>query len=352
VRGSLYSIARLIDRRTVLRTAISLGLLAFLFWRIDVGAAADAFRNANYVFVLPAVALFAVSKLLVAQRWRLMMLPYAALPLAPLWGILLVSNLANNVLPARLGDLVRVQVPATRYGVSRARGIATVFATESLLDGVAIVVLGLIGLALIDLQGFPTEVFWGLLGLVAGGLLAVIPLAHLRLSEGWTSRGVLPRLPDRPRLFIEEHLPHLIDGLGVFKHGALAAQAMALSFAIWLMEVGVVVLLGLAFDIELSMPAWMLVMITANVVSAFPIAPSNIGAYELAVAELLKALGVDAGTAGAFAIAAHMFNIAWIATAGVAAMAALRLTLHDVFSLGAPQLEGAGGDVRVVEGRL
>jgi uncharacterized protein (TIRG00374 family) len=286
--------------------------------------------------------LFGLAKLLVAQRWRVVRSPYARLPLPPLFGILLVSNLANNVLPARLGDLVRVQVPATRYGVSRARGVATVFATESLLDGVALAVLGLIGLALIDLQGFPTEVFWALLGLVVGGLIAVVPLAHLRLSEGWTSRGIMPRLPDRVRLVVEEHLPHFIDGLAVFKNAGLATQAFGLSFAIWLLEVAMFVLLGLAFDIRLAMPAWMLVMIAANIVSAVPVAPSNIGAYEVALAALVTALGVDESTAGAFAIAAHLFNIAWITIAGVIAMLALRLTLHDVFSMGTAQAQADG----------
>ena len=63
-----------------------------------------------------------------------------------------------------------MQVPAQRYGMSRARLAATVFATESLLDGIAFAVLGLIGLALIDLPNFPTEVFWGVLGLLAGGI--------------------------------------------------------------------------------------------------------------------------------------------------------------------------------------
>lgn len=69
--------------------------------------------------------------------------------------------MANNIVPARLGDLIRVQVPAQRYGTSRARVAAMVFATESLLDGLVFATLGLIGLALIDLSNFPTGVFWG-----------------------------------------------------------------------------------------------------------------------------------------------------------------------------------------------
>lgn len=326
--------SRFSERRLLVRVAASIALLALLLWRIDLPEAGRALRDANYVYVVPGLALFGLAKLLVAQRWRIMMSTFAALPLPPLFGILLVSNLANNIVPARIGDLIRVQVPAQRYDVSRARLAATVFATESLLDGIAFAVLGLIGLALIDLPNFPTGVFWGVLGAVSGGLIAVIPLSHLKLQDGWTGRGVMPLLPDRVRLALEEVVPHFIDGLAVFRNARLGAEAIALSFTIWLIEVGMFALFGLAFGIHLSMPSWMLIMVAANMISSVPITPSNIGAYEVAITELTKALGVDAGLAGGFAIAAHVFNIAWITAAGFVAMWALGLSWDDVFSFG------------------
>jgi uncharacterized protein (TIRG00374 family) len=326
--------SRFFERRLLARVAASVALMALLLWRIDLGEAGRALRHANYFYVIPGLLLFGIAKLLVAQRWRVMMSTFADLPLPPLFGILLVSNLANNIVPARIGDLIRVQVPAQRYDMSRARLAATVFATESLLDGIAFAVLGLVGLALIDLPNFPTAVFWGVLGAVAGGLMAVIPLSHLKPQDGWTSRGVMPRLPERVRLALEEAVPHFIDGLAVFRNARLGAETIALSFIIWLLEVGMFVLFGLAFGIHLSMPAWMLIMVAANLISAIPITPSNIGAFEVAITELTKALGVDPGQAGGFAIGAHIFNIAWITGAGFVAMWALGLSFDDVFSFG------------------
>ncbi len=331
---------RLLERRMLIRIAASVVLLGLLLWRVDVAAAGRALRDANYFYVIPGLALFGLAKLLVAQRWRIMMSTFADVPLPPLFGILLVSNLANNIVPARIGDLIRVQVPAQRYDVSRARLAATVFATESLLDGIAFAVLGLIGLALIDLPNFPTAIFWGVLGGVSGGLVAVIPLSHLKLQDGWTARGIMPRLPDRLRLALEEAVPHFIDGLAVFRNPRLGAETIALSFIIWLLEVAMFALFGLAFGIYLSMPAWILIMVAANMISSVPITPSNIGAYEVAITELTKALGVDAGLAGGFAIAAHVFNIAWITGAGFIAMWALGLSVDDVFSFGRKRDDG------------
>jgi hypothetical protein len=328
---------RLFGRRFVIRTAVSVALLALLLWRVDLDQAVTALRDARYLYVVPALGLFGAAKLLVAQRWRLMMSSFADLRLPPLFGILLVSNLANNVVPARIGDIIRVQVPAQRYDISRARLASTVFATESLLDGLAFAVLGLIGLALIDLHNFPAGVLWGVLGAVSGGLIAVIPLSHLKLADGWTSRGIMPMLPSRLRPALEEAVPHFIEGLAVFRGPRLGTQAIALSFAIWLLEVAMFALFGAAFGIHLSMPAWMLIMVAANMISSVPITPSNIGTYEVAVSELVTALGVDAGVAGGFAIATHVFNILWITAAGFVAMWSLGLTLDDVFSFGRKQ---------------
>ena len=128
-----------------------------------------------------------------------------------------------------------MQVPAQRYGTSRARVAATVFATESLLDGIAFAVLGLIGLALIDLHDFPTGVFWGVLGLVTRRAHRRDPaVAPASSSRAGSARGVLARLPERRPVGLEQSVPHFIDGLVVFKDLRLGAQAIALSFAIWL----------------------------------------------------------------------------------------------------------------------
>src|SRR6185437_6448842 len=106
-RGLRVAMSRLLNTRSIVRIILSLGLLGFLVWRIDLKQAADALRNADYLFVLPALAVFTLAKLLVARRWRLMMAEFATVPtLKPIFAILLVSNLANNIVPARLGDLI------------------------------------------------------------------------------------------------------------------------------------------------------------------------------------------------------------------------------------------------------
>jgi uncharacterized membrane protein YbhN (UPF0104 family) len=63
-------LSRLIEPRLLIRAAVSLALIAFLVWRIDLHEAARALREADYVYVLPALVLFGMAKYLVAVRWR------------------------------------------------------------------------------------------------------------------------------------------------------------------------------------------------------------------------------------------------------------------------------------------
>ena len=312
--------SRLLNTRSIVRIVLSLGLLGFLVWRIDLEQAADALRNADYLFVLPALAIFTLAKLLVARRWRLMMAEFDTVPpLKPLFAILLVSNLANNIVPARLGDLIRVQVPAERYGSSRAGWL------RPCSHGIAARRYG-DDLAGPDRPGAgrpPRIPHWRLLGCARPRRRCARrdrPAIASQAHDGWICRGMLARLPDRAQRSLETAVPHFIDGLAVFKEMRLAVPAVALSFAIWTLEAVMFMLFGFAFGITLSFPAWLLVMVVANMISSLPIAPSNIGAFEVAVTETLKALGINAGVAGGFAIAAHIFNILWITVIGFGAM--------------------------------
>lgn len=75
--------SRLLERRFLIRSAASLALLGVLLWRVDLDAAAHALRDANYLYVIPALIIFGIAKLLAAQRWRMMMSKFVELPLAP-----------------------------------------------------------------------------------------------------------------------------------------------------------------------------------------------------------------------------------------------------------------------------
>lgn len=320
-------------RRVLFRVALSVGLIALLLWRVDLTETWNAFLDADYIYVLPALLLYSASKLLDSQRWKMMLSPIGYAPLSGLFGIFQVANMANNFLPIRIGDILRVQVPAQRYALPRAGLTATVFVTETLLDGVAFVILALIGVALLDAPDPITKLVWTLLGVVVVGLILACVAARLRLQENWHANTWFHWLPEPIHRAISDFVPSFVSGLSALRDFRLGARVLAISLTAWLLEAGMYWLFGNAFGIDIPIGSYIIVMIAANMIVSMPIAPSNIGPYEIAVAEVMVALGADRAQAGGFAIGSHLIVIAWTTVWGLVSMWLLDLQFGDVFRL-------------------
>ena len=131
--------------RAILGIAISVGAIWVLLRSVDIGAAVDVLRTAN----LGAVGLMVVTVLLDVgsrgARWRALLAPIRRLPYPRVLGYTYLGYLANNLLPARLGELVRSHALGENEGISRPTVLGTVVVerngealVRSELDGVVL----------------------------------------------------------------------------------------------------------------------------------------------------------------------------------------------------------------------
>jgi len=310
--------------RLAFQALLTGGFLALLLWRVDVGEAIAVLRGVNVRWLALAVFVYSLSKLVHAYRWRLMLYRHSDLPLGGLFGLYLVSNAANTILP-RSGDLVRIQVASHRYAIPWGEVAGTVLAVESLLDGVAFVALLAVALMFLDVPFFSAPLF----GALAGGTALGLSLAMLaaRLGEGDVAAfvrrlAVLPRVVRRPLL---RFAPDFVRGLALLRSPSIGAGAVIVSLVAWLIEAAMFWFLGQAFGLHVSLGAYLLLLIGANLAVALPLTPGNIGPYELAVVELLTMLEAAPAQAAAFAFGSHALMIMWIYLSGIAALWALRL---------------------------
>lgn len=313
--------------------ALTAGFLVLLTWRVDVSEALATFPDANWVWALPGLALFTLSKAVHAYRWRIFLGRHRNVPYSGLLGIFLVHNMANAVLLLRAGDVLRIQTTSQRYGIPRSELTATVIVVETLLDGVAFVALVAIAFSLGVIPGVLRATFWGMAG------LALLGLALGMLGARWVKVEGLGRLPPLRWLSSDVRstlmgiLHQFQEGLRTFREPALAIPAVVLSLVGWLMEAGSYALFGHAFGLDLDWSAYLLIMMTANFVVAIPITPSGIGPYEVATQELVVALGAGRELATAFAIGIHLSLIIWVTLTGLLAMWLMRLSPNEIFYL-------------------
>ena len=87
-----------------------------------------------------------------ALRWQRLLARSRAVRYPPMLGYLLVGYLANNILPARLGELVRSHYLGDREGISRASALGTVV-VERVVDLVAVVAIASVALLVLSVRG-------------------------------------------------------------------------------------------------------------------------------------------------------------------------------------------------------
>ena len=313
-------------------TAAFLGLLA---WRVDLEDVVTPIREANIGWTALGLLIFPLTRPIDALRWRFFLTKVGHVPYLSLLGAFLVGNLANNVLPLRVGDLVKVQIVANRHGLSRA-GLIASRAVESVIDGVTFVLMVLLGLGLLGVVVGPAPLLWGLVGASLSGLAAAL-LAGRLLSREPTASRFVRRLPPRWRASIEDAWARVRDGLETMRDARLFGITLALNVASWFVQAIAFFVFGLAFGLDLAFVAYLGVTIAANVVTDVPITFQNFGTYEVVMLEFLTLLGVGRDDAFAYALMTHVLTNLWVVVLGLIAMWLMRLRLGELLALRTPR---------------
>ena len=314
--------------RLAWQAAVSGLFAAVAVFTVDLGALRDALAHASLWWAAPALLLFTAAKYVDSWRWRYLLRGVGPPPQRALFGAFLIGNMVNNLLPLRAGDVAKIQVLGLRHGVSRAALAASVFVVEAVLDGVVFVLFLLAALAFTDLGALPSTGIAALVLLAATAFAAAVALSRAGVARA------LALIPRRWRGAAASALRDAGDGLYALRAWRRTLGAIALSVPAWLLEAGMFALFGRAFDLGLTYPQFVAVMIAANLAVALPVALWNFGPYEaLVVGVLVAAGGIDESLALSYAVAVHVLTSLWISATGLLAFWALGVRPRELFSL-------------------
>lgn len=297
-------------RRLLAWAGVALSFLfAYLAFRdVDLDALGQALRSQDYVWLLPSGAAVAAAVVLRAWRWQLLFEPRSRPPLSHVTSALMIGYLFNNILPARAGELARVQALGRRAGISRAHVLATVV-LERVFDLVV-----LVALLLVAVPFLPT-VDWLNAAIVLGAVPAVALVAVALIVRRYGVRaarvlvkplGWLPKV-DGERL--EAIAGALVRGLAGIVTGRLTLAALVVTTVSWLVLACSIWLLLLGTDIDASFGMALLILVATNLVLVLPSSPAALGAFEAAVVVALAAYGVGRAEALSFALVLHALNL-------------------------------------------
>src|SRR5919198_2524076 len=187
------------SRGTLLRAAVGIGvsILAFalVFGSVDSRVTLDILRSASPGWVVVLAVFLSLDLLSRALRWRRLLAPIQDVALPRTLAYLLIGYLANNVLPARLGELVRCHYLGDREGVSRTTALGTVV-VERVVDIAVVVAIAALAILVLSVRGMVRDAI-----LVGGaiGILLVVGLAFMiaahRLPGADRLAAAVARLP-------------------------------------------------------------------------------------------------------------------------------------------------------------
>ncbi|HEY3346162.1 MAG TPA: lysylphosphatidylglycerol synthase transmembrane domain-containing protein, partial [Nitrospirota bacterium] len=220
--------------------AVSLGLMVFLFSRIDFHKLWQVMRGVDPFWLALATALNIGFFVIRAARWRFFMEPVKRdVGMWPLFSATMIGFMANNVLPARLGEFVRAYALGRREKVPTSSVFATVV-VERLFDGLSVILL-----LIIVLSNIPqTPAFAGMAGTmrVAGEVsLAAYLLIMLALFFFIYRPEALPKAAGRAAGLFSHNLADkasalarkFITGLAVIRRPRLLAPIIIYSALHW-----------------------------------------------------------------------------------------------------------------------
>ena len=100
--------------------------LAAALWGLDLKEVSESLSKINFVTLPLILALLFLFFWLKAVRWRLLLVPLRKFRTQEIVPPLMIGFMGNNVLPAHLGELIRVFVLGRNFTLSKAAILSSV----------------------------------------------------------------------------------------------------------------------------------------------------------------------------------------------------------------------------------
>ena len=299
-------------RRNLLRILLgsaATGAFLWLFLReVDLGEAWREITSLPGWAMLASLGLILANVFIMSVRWRYLLAGAGyRIGTRKLFSTVAVGRGANNILPARGGDLLRIESLRERH-VPVFVSAGTLFA-ERLLDGVVLSTWILLGALMIGQSG--PMLLTGI-ALAAGAALGVALVALAARDPDRTEAfawRVSRRLPQRWHRRFTRAAAHFVDGLGAFRGRRRLVAIFVTSAAMWLADVAMYYLVGQAFGLDLPLGAYFLLEGIGNLALAVPATAAGIGTFDYLTLLAAKGVDVELNEATAYVLTMHALTV-------------------------------------------
>jgi uncharacterized membrane protein YbhN (UPF0104 family) len=252
------------------------------------------------------VASYLIGHVVRGQRLRVLVRRETILQLPTAANIVVVGYASNNVLPARLGELVRAGILSERTGVPLSQALTVTF-IERLLDGIAILILLFVGIHGIGSRPpLIARVAEGGSIVLGIALLVVLLAVFLPTALLTTSARLSTALPPKWRDRIFALALSVTNAGACLRRPRDAAWIVGYSFVVWLFESLMFAFAFPVFSLKLGIASAIVTMAFTNLGILVPASPGFIGSFHFFCATALTSQGIVQATATGYAVLVHL----------------------------------------------
>jgi len=259
----------------------------------------EQLKRMHPAWVLAAVLAYIAPLLVWAAEWRVLAPRLHRVGYWTMFEIVSVMAAVLNSIPFFAGEATGVALLVTRAGLPRGAALS-VLAMDQLVGGMVKIVLLVVAATFVPLPGWLRA---GVIALAAG--VAVLFALLVPLAHRWTQahdRLLAKATPGRQLvaavLSWGEHLEairetHRVSKVALLALGRKSAELLG------------VLAVQMAFGLEPSMSAALLVLAALAIATMIPVSPGNLGVYEATVFAAYRFVGMPIDTAIGLALVQH-----------------------------------------------
>jgi uncharacterized membrane protein YbhN (UPF0104 family) len=300
-------------KNLLLSTLVAAFFLYLAFRNVPFAELGAALERFDARWLVPAVAISFLLMVMRAWRWQLELRPLEPVGLGRLWVVCGVAYMAINLLPVRLGEVVRPWLLSRRSRVSISNVVGNLV-VEKTMDSIVIVFYILVGLlSATDLPPWVRRGAW--FPAIAAALLV--------------DRWIVHYLPERFGGGLKRVTGAIIDGMRVLPDGRLLLSVFVVSVALWFLPILSSYVMIRAFNFNVPFNAALIVFIFIGFGTALPNAPGMIGTYQYACVLALGLFGVTQADALAYGLVLNAVQLLSIIVQGLLAYPFAGISIDD-----------------------
>ncbi|MCK4353507.1 flippase-like domain-containing protein [candidate division WOR-3 bacterium] len=303
---------------------LSIFFLWLAFRKVDFHELGEALKSANYFWVAIAAVLNLASFLPRTYRWRFILDPIKHVNFGNAFGATTVGFMANSLLPARLGEIVRAFAIGHSENIPKSASFATIL-IERIFDMFVLLFFFFGFLVIFPFPSGVKKAAFVALGITFFGLGVLILLK----TNPNSIFKLINFVPAKLRVNLKGFLTSFIKGLEILKDWKTMGLILGQSILIWVYFASVYYIFFRAFNFNLPIGAAFIVMVICCLGIMLPSSPGFVGTYHYFAILGLSLFHIPKSEALSFAIVAHIVSFLPVVFLGLICLQKLGLSFKE-----------------------